>query len=79
MQRQLGCGYGVDNVCNGLYTHPMIWKSVNNANGDCYCDWEKPITLNPTADALLTFPYSLTTFEETQSVNTAFQKESPRW
>lgn len=80
-QRQLGCGYGVDNnVCDGLYTHLNdMEECANNANGDCYCDWEKPITPNSNCRCIADFPIFTTTFEETQSVNTAFQKASPRW
>jgi hypothetical protein len=78
-QRQLGCGYGVDNnACDDAFTH-IDRKCENNANGDCYCDWEKPITADSNCRCIADFPIFTTTFEETQSVNNAFQKASPRW
>ena len=80
-QHQLGCGYGVDGgVCNNQFSHfDGIQKCENNANNNCFCDWEKPIDANSNCRCIADYPVFTTTFEETMQVNTAFQKVAPRW
>lgn len=79
--RQLQCGYGVENnFCDDLYTHgDDSTKCLNNAQDGCYCDWEKNIESTSGCECILDYPIFTTTFEETQSVDTRFQKAAGRW
>ena len=79
--RQLDCGYGIaGNTCDEKYSFQTgSKKCLNNANGDCFCDYTKPIEFQSQCQCIATYPVTTTTFEETQNVDTLFQKASPRW
>lgn len=80
-QRQMGCGYGVPgNQCSGEFSFVSGSKQcMNNANSDCFCNYEKPIDASSMCQCISDYPIFTTTFEETQNVDTLFQKSSARW